>query len=446
MADATFYFPADFKWGTATAAHQVEGQNTNNQWWAWEQAPGHIQNGDRSGDACGWWQDAEPDFDRMVEMGCNAHRLSIEWSRIEPREGRFDSAAIDRYRAMLLSLRRRGIEPMVTLHHFTNPQWLEERGGWEHTDVVVPLFARYAARVVKDMGDLCDLWCTVNEPNIYASLGYLSDHRMPPGLTNRLDKAMAVMCNMLLGHAAAYRALHERQSLARVGLAHHMRLFQPLHPSSLADRTVACLLDGAFNRDILNALLHGRWSLAMWRGRPPSPRPLRGTLDWVGVNYYSRQGVAFDRASPATLFARLVNMPDVPLSDFGYGDIHPEGILPLLKLLAAGRLPVYITESGLPDADDRLRPGFILRQLRALWSAVQFQLIQGYYHWTLTDNFEWGEGWRMKFGLYAFDASTGIRTPRRSALLYRDIIRRNGIDGDIVREYAPELVEQLFPG
>ncbi|MCL4505250.1 MAG: family 1 glycosylhydrolase [Chloroflexi bacterium] len=445
MADATFYFPDDFKWGAATAAHQVEGNNTNNQWWAWEQAPGHIRNGDKSGDACGWWLDAEADFDRMVDLGLNAHRLSIEWSRIEPREGQFDTAAIDRYRAMLLGLRRRGIEPMVTLHHFTNPQWLEERGGWEHAHVVVPLFVRYAARVVKSMGDLCDLWCTINEPNVYATLGYLVDGRMPPGMTNRLDKAMAVMCNMLLGHAAAYQVLHEHQALARVGFAHHMRLFQPLNPASMLDRTAARLLDGAFNRDSLTALLKGRWSLAMLRGRPPSPRPLRGTLDWIGVNYYGRQGVAFDSASPGTLWGRQVTIPGAEMSDFDTGDVYPEGITPLLKYLVLSRLPVYITENGLPDADDHLRPGFILRELRALWSAVQFQLIQGYYHWTLTDNFEWADGWRLKFGLYQFDPLTGERTPRRSAMLYRDIIRKNAINGDIVREYAPDVVEKLFP-
>ena len=125
-------FPPGFLWGAATGAHQVEGQNSNNQWWDWEQQPGRIWHGDRSGEACGWWRDPEPDFDRAAALGQNAHRLSIEWSRIEPREGVFDDAALDRYRAMLLSLRRRGITPMITLHHFTNPRWLEAQGGWLH--------------------------------------------------------------------------------------------------------------------------------------------------------------------------------------------------------------------------------------------------------------------------------------------------------------------------
>ena len=179
MADGILYFPKGFKWGTASAAHQVEGNNTNSQWWAWEQLPGKIANGDKSGLACDWWNNAEADFDRMVDMGLNAHRLSIEWSRIEPRDGVFDEAAIERYRAILLGLRRRGIEPMVTLHHFSNPIWLEERGGWIEEQVVVPRFERFVRKVVRALGDLCDLWCTLNEPNIYALMGYLAYGRMP---------------------------------------------------------------------------------------------------------------------------------------------------------------------------------------------------------------------------------------------------------------------------
>jgi beta-glucosidase len=148
MPEATFHFPADFRWGTATAAHQVEGNNTLNDWWAWEQEEGRIKEGHRSGLACNWWERAEEDFDRAAELGQNTHRLSVEWSRVEPREGYFDDAALDRYRAMLRALRERGIEPMVTLHHFTNPLWLAEMGGWENPRAVF-LFERYVARVVE---------------------------------------------------------------------------------------------------------------------------------------------------------------------------------------------------------------------------------------------------------------------------------------------------------
>jgi beta-glucosidase len=447
MPDATHHFPKGFKWGSATSSHQVEGNNSNNQWWAWEQIAGHIRNGDRSGLACDWWRNAEADFDRMVELGLNAHRLSIEWSRIEPREGHFDDAAIDRYRAMLLGLRQRGIEPMVTLHHFTNPIWLEERGGWEQDGVVVPLFERFATRVVKSMGDLCDLWCTINEPNIYAGMGYLAEGQMPPGYQHQLQRAVAVMRNMLLGHAAAYQVLHQNQRLARVGIAHHMRHFHPLRDGHVLDGLVARAQDSAFNQSILTALLNGRWDLLMRQGGAgPSARPLRGTLDWIGLNYYSRQCTTIDRESPHTLYGKLVNMPDAIMSDYEYGEVYPEGMMPLLRRLARTRLPIYITENGLPDADDDQRPDFIVRHLRALWAAIQFNYpVQGYYHWSFVDNFEWGEGWRMKFGLYELDPATQARTPRRSAFVYRDIVKANAISSDLVRQHTPELLKKLFP-
>ena len=445
MHDAAFYFPDGFRWGTATSSHQVEGRNTNNQWWAWEQTPGHVKNDNKSGNACDWWRNTESDFDRMVELGLNSQRLSIEWSRVQPAEGSFDSAAIDRYRAMLLGLRRRGIKPMVTLHHFTNPMWLEERGGWENHDLVVPFFRRYVAHVVKALGDLCDLWCTINEPNVYAILGFIQAGSMPPGAVDQMERAIRVMCNMLFAHAAAYEALHEHQSLAQVGLAHHMRYFEPLHKDNVLDAAVARVQDGVFNQGILTALLHGRWNVLMQRGRPASAAKLRNTLDWIGLNYYTRQGAAFDARAVSTLFGRLVDIPGGITSDYHYGDIYPEGILQLLNRLARAKLPIYITANGLPDAGDNQRPAFIVRQLRALWSAAAFMPIQGYYHWSLVDNFDWSEGWRMKFGLYALDPVTQERTARRSASLYRDIVRLNGINGDIVRQYTPELAERIFP-
>jgi beta-glucosidase len=179
---APLRFPDGFLWGTATSAHQVEGQNTNNQWWDWEQQPGRIWRGDRSGDACGWWRDAEGDLDRAAALGQNAHRLSIEWSRVEPREGLFDVNAVERYRALLESLRRRGLKPMVTLHHFTNPRWLEAQGGWLHP-ATPQRFARFAAHAVMALGDLCELWCTINEPLVYALMSYVLS-RWPPGASD----------------------------------------------------------------------------------------------------------------------------------------------------------------------------------------------------------------------------------------------------------------------
>jgi hypothetical protein len=152
---ATFHFPADFKWGVATSAHQVEGENIYNDWWAWEQAPDHIKEGHTTGLACNWWENAEGDFDWAAQMGLNSLRLSVEWSRVEPRPGVFDDSALERYAEMLQALRGRNIEPMVTLHHFSNPRWLAEQGGWEAPETVAR-FTRFTRRVVEALGEYCD--------------------------------------------------------------------------------------------------------------------------------------------------------------------------------------------------------------------------------------------------------------------------------------------------
>src|SRR5262245_61823681 len=173
-------FPKGFLWGVATSAHQVEGGNTNNSWYAWERS-GHIHTGESAGLACDWWEHAERDFDLAQGMGLNALRLSLEWSRIEPQPGVWDKAALARYRQMLLGLRTRGLEPLVTLHHFTNPLWLEERGAFLAPDAA-ERFVRYATHAVEELGDLCDFWCTINEPNVYALIGYVVGY-FPPGRT-----------------------------------------------------------------------------------------------------------------------------------------------------------------------------------------------------------------------------------------------------------------------
>ena len=444
MSDFTMHFPRDFKWGTATAAHHVEGNNTNNQWWAWEQVEGHIIDNDKSGIACDWWNNAERDFDLMAEMGLNAHRLSVEWSRIEPTQGVFDEDAIDRYRQMLLGLRQRGIEPMVTLHHFTNPIWLEEQGAWEHSDIVLPLFERFVKRVVQDLGDLCDFWCTINEPNVYAAVAYLGG-RMPPGKVNEMGLTLTVLRNLLLGHAIAYRAIHQLQPRARVGLAHHMRPFEGLRDGHVLDDSIARMQSALFNDGVLSAVMHGRWSVWMSR-KAPSPRGLKGTIDWLGLNYYSRQRTRFDRFSPKTWYGTIHNTPDAEMSDHDYGEIHPAGMLKMLRKIARYKLPIYITENGIPDADDDQRPAFIVSHLREVWKAIQYcYYVQGYYHWSFVDNFEWSEGWRMKFGLYELDHLTQARIPRRSAELYKAIVNANALTSDIVRHYTPELLPVMFP-
>jgi len=441
MPQATFHFPADFKWGVAVAAHQVEGNNTGNDWWAWEQQEGHIKEGHRSGLACNWWEEAEADFDRAAAMGLNALRLSIEWSRIEPRPGEFDDSALARYGEMLQGLRERNIEPMVTLHHFTNPQWLVDQGGWENQETVA-LFARFARRVVESLGQHCDLWCTINEPNVYGYMGYV-ESVFPPGQSD-LKTAMRVIRHLLVGHAAAYREIHGLQPDARVGIAHNMRILDPANPRSLLDRRVARTTDKVYNQAILTALTRGRWTLPLGFGLAWK---LRRTLDWVGLNYYTRDLVAFDRTQREMLSSRRLHADGAELLDGGYGEFYPQGMFRCLQRLTRLRLPIYVTENGIPDDDDDQRPRYLLTHLHQMWHAIQLCCpVMGYYHWTLVDNFEWAEGWTLRFGLIALDPETQARTQRRSADLYADLVRDNAITPQIIDTYTPELRAELLPG
>ena len=420
------HFPPGFQWGTASAAHQVEGGNSNS-WSDWEQQPGRIHNGERSGAACGWWRDSEGDFDRMAALGCTLHRLSIEWSRIEPEEGLFDEGALARYRAMLQSLRRRGIEPMVTLHHFTNPRWLEARGGWLNSATPM-LFARYVERSVAALSGECRLWCTINEPNVYAAQGFVQG-TWPPGHTNPAEVAR-VVSGLLRGHAQAAASIHAMQPEARVGLAYHMRPFDPAS-SALNDILGAQTLDYLFNEMTLRALAGGVLEppLGMWEHVPG----LAGSCDFFGVNYYTRELVAADRSVPEAMFLRHFIAPDRPHSDLTvegepFSEVYPRGLERVLRRAAQFRIPIYITELGCPDQHGRVAPDFMLSHFAAVHRALAAGIdIRGLCWWTLVDNFEWAEGWGLRFGLYALNEQTGERRPRPAAGLFAAIARANAI-------------------
>ena len=451
MPEAALCFPPDFRWGCATAAHQVEGNNTNNDWYAWEQGEGHVYGGQKSGLACDWWNNAEADLDRAAAMGQNAHRLSVEWSRVEPGEDKWDTAAIDRYRQMLKVMRERGIEPMVTLHHFTTPLWLAERGGWENP-AIIPLFERFATKVAESLGEFCDLWCSINEPLIYAVLGWLAGeprsemhHQLtfPPG-KHDMDLMLKVVENLFLGHGAAYYAIHRIQPQARVGGAHNLTYYQPLHPNSPLDAFVVGQRERLMNLSGLEATLHGHIPRLLGSRRV---RKLANTSDFIGLNYYDRVVLTFDSGSPGTLFSKQVVPARAEISDLHYGEVYPEGLYHLLKRLSRYGKPIYITENGLPDADDDRRPAFLVTHLRQVWKAVMQNMpVMGYYHWTLVDNFEWAEGWNLRFGLIEVNPETQERKLRRSGELYAEICKTNTLTTDMVQRYAPELNESLFPG
>jgi len=436
--------PPGFLWGVATAAHQNEGGNENNQWSAWERRPGHIHAGQTCGQATDWWnlETAAADFDRAAALGLNSLRLSVEWSRIEPEPGLFDHAVLRHYAEMIRLLRERGLEPMVTLHHFTDPLWFGAQGAWEG-DLAEDFFAGFVAQVVEALGDQVTLWCTINEPTVYAYSGFL-EGTFPPGVTN-LRRALSVLRRMILAHGRAYRTIHRLQSHARVGLAHHWRVMLPRDPGRRADRRAAATLNRLANTAVIEATLTGQLKPPLGVGQRVTR--LMDTCDFIGLNYYSPARVGFDPSAPGSLFMHQGFDPSAELSDptptgEAYGEIDPTGLYLALRQLSDFGKPIYITENGVPDHDDDVRPRFVATHLAEAWRAARDGAdLRGYYHWTLVDNFEWAAGWSLRFGLYDLDPDSGLRTARPSAAVYARIARANGVPQDLLEEVVPGFVK-----
>jgi beta-glucosidase len=440
-------FPAGFLWGTASSAHQCEGGNTNNQWYRWEQQ-GHILSGAHCGRADDWWHVAERDFELAEQMENNALRLSIEWSRVEPQEGQWDSAAIERYRVMLLALKQRHITPIVTLHHFTEPLWFVDRGGF--TDAKnIAYFRRYAAHVVEELRDLCNFWITINEPNVYAIEGYHTGH-FPPG-EHDLRKAFLVLRNMMQAHVEAFYVMRHLQPEALISYCLHYRLFDPANPLSPLDRSVAHVQETFFNWAALHAGETGRFTFPANAFLPPIARAV-GARDYHGVNYYTREMMSFDPLLPEEAFGKRFVYPGAVRNDPGldntFGEIYPLGMYRVLREVyrrTRGNKPIYITENGFSDALDNRRPRAILAHLAMVHRAIREGIpVRGYFHWTLVDNFAWNNGWSVRFGLIELDPQTQGRTPRRSASIFGEICRANAVTEAIVDRYAPDLIESIF--
>ncbi|MGD9092041.1 MAG: family 1 glycosylhydrolase, partial [Anaerolineales bacterium] len=430
-----------FLWGTATASHQVEGNNTNNNWWAWEQESGHILHDQKSSLACDWWGGRwREDFDRAAEAGQNAHRLSIEWSRVQPEPDRWDEDALDRYRHMIRGLTERNMTPMVTLHHFSDPTWLVEKGGWEE-QTAIEFFGAYVDKVVEALREYVNLWITINEPNVLAANAFILGV-FPPGKSEPLT-AFKVMANQVRAHAAAYHIIHKLQPTARVGIALQYRPLIPDKPWSPLDRLVAGVQSGLFNELFPHALTSGVLRFPLWRVRVPEAK---GTQDFMGINYYTSEKVAFSFRNASEFFGRRFFPQGALLSDSGDIANEPDGLFASLKWGRKFGLPLIVTENGLDDAEDRLRPRYMIQHLHQTWRAVNFNFpVKGYFHWTLVDNFEWERGWTQRFGLWELDVESQARRKRPSFDLYAEICRENGISSEMVERYAPDILGEMFP-
>lgn len=336
----------------------------------------------------------------------------------------------------------RGIEPMVTLHHFVNPLWVAERHAWE-TGEIVALFERYVRKVVSALAEDVTLWCTINEPNVYIYNGWVAGV-FPPGKKD-IGLALRVAQNLLTAHAAAYQAIHALQPNALVGLPIHFRPTEPARSGSRLDWWVAQKQFNMFSTLFPDAIRTGAMR-QLFGGPIPLPEA-KGTLDYFGLNYYTADVVRFDLRNPRELFGRRSFPPGAELDDLRFNASYPPGFYWSLDWARRLGLPVYVTENGIGDAADRIRPRYLLTHLCQLWRAVNFNWdVRGYFHWSLVDNFEWGHGWTNRFGLYAMDLETLVRTPRRSAHLYAEICKSRCLSSATVARYAPELLETIFPG
>lgn len=438
MAKATIQFPRGFLWGTATAAHQVEGQNKNNNWHEWEQG-GNTEH--LSGLACDWWGGRwKEDFDRAAETGQNAHRLSVEWSRIQPERGRWDENALDRYREMLRGLRDRNMTAMVTLHHFTDPLWFMEIGGWE-SDEAPQLFADFVRHTVSALKEYASLWVTLNEPNVYAYSGYVAGV-FPPGKKD-LNAAFTVMANLVRGHALAYKAIHDVQREARVGMAHQYRSMFPKNPLSPLDKWVAKTQSRIFNDLFPRATVDGKVKFLVKTVKIPEAI---GTQDFMGLNYYSRDTINFDLRMAGELFGARSYPDDADLSETGFIANEPDGFFEALRWAQRFDKDIIITENGVEDSVDEMRPRYLAQHIQQVWRAVNFNWrVKGYFHWSLVDNFEWERGWTQRFGLWELDVETQKRRKRKSAELYEEICKTNSLSSEMVEKYCPEAMEKIFP-
>lgn len=405
-------FPEGFLWGTATSSHQVEGWNEYNDWWEWEHLPGTIADGQMSGRAADHYHKFREDFDIVQKLGNNAHRLSIEWSRINPRKGEFNQKAIDHYIEVLKDLKHRNIKVMLTLHHFTLPIWFADMGGFAKKENV-QWFSKFVKEVVPQLREYVDFWITINEPNIYAMMSYMLG-LWPPGITNNF-KAYKVFSNLALAHREAYEIIHDicSDDNPQVGVAHNVISFETYNKHSFSDWLSVKIVDWVWNH----------WFI----------EKTKVYHDFLGLNYYVHKRVKN---------IGLRNWSDIALEDRGEGrersdldwEIFAPGLFDVLVDMNDYGLPIYVTENGISTLNDDQRARYLVSYLKELYHAIQAGVkVKGYFYWSLLDNFEWDKGLTSRFGLVEVDFKTLDRKIRGSGYLYKRICEENGIDHDLLR-------------
>ena len=418
----------DFLWGSATSSHQVEGNCTNNNWYEFESAVDEdgqprILNGQKAGLASDHWNRYKEDIDLMKALDLNAYRFSVEWSKIEPEPGKYDEKSLDHYEQVIDELLSKGIEPMVTLHHFTDPLWFTEQGAFFQENSP-KIFAGFVEKVVARLGSKVKLWCTINEPSIYATMGYLQAH-FPPAVKDPKNVGV-VFRNLLRAHTAGYQVIKKLQPQAQVGLAAALLIYDPRYRWNLLDVYTARAFNQSLNASQLAYLVHGYFRFGIPGAATESYlNDTKGNFDFVGLNYYSRAIIKFSPAGDNIL--RLPNRtPPEKLTDMGW-EIYPEGLYRCLKFISGyTSKPIYITENGIADDSDTKRAKFIEDHLLVMNRAMAEGMnLKGYFYWSLLDNFEWAFGFTKRFGLYHVDYATQQRTLREGSRKYSEMILRS---------------------
>ncbi|MEI8051360.1 MAG: family 1 glycosylhydrolase [Actinomycetes bacterium] len=381
-------FPEGFLWGTATAAHQIEGGNVNSDWWEFEHAPNTVV-AEPSGDACDSWNRWSEDLDLVESMGLNAYRFSLEWARIEPEDGEFSMVALDHYKAICADARDRGILPVATFHHFTLPRWVAARGGFEGSDTAAR-FAEYVGRAANHLGDEIGMACTINEPNIVSMMGYVLGV-FPPGVSLDFDRQKVVNDNFVTAHREAVSALRAAPGSYPIGL-------------TLSMAEMVAHEGGEASRDEFREIMEDHF--------------LRATEgdDFIGVQCYSRFHFGPNGFQAPEAGARMTPM--------GY-EFWPDCVGATVRRAAEMTgLPVVVTENGISAADDAERIEYVTAALQSLHKAMADGIdVRGYVLWSLLDNFEWAFGYAQQFGLVEVDRSTFKRTPKPSASFYGAVAR-----------------------
>lgn len=407
-------FPKSFLWGVSTSAHQVEG-GTHNQWSVWElenakslaaQAPYQFDDLDNwdeieaaakspanyvSGKAANHYETYEKDFDIAQKMNLNAWRFSVEWSRVQPDEGAWNVEAVQHYKTYIQELKKRGLEPIMTLFHFTLPVWFAEKGGFEKRGNI-KYFVQFAERIVSELGTQVKYIITINEPEVYALESYQKGS-WPPAEQKRI-KSIRVYRNLALAHNRAADAIHARNRRFRVSVAKNSAFIYPGDDSWLSVRSAAIaqyFADDWFLKKVIKR------------------------CDFLGVNYYMN----------SRIYGYRMHNPNEQVNDLGW-DMQPDNIGWVVdRLYEKYKKPVMITENGLADADDSHRKWWLTRTILALQRSLKngTELI-GYLHWSLLDNFEWDKGFWPRFGLIEVDYASQARKPRPSAVYYANVIKK----------------------